>query len=107
MKRDPSCPGFLFAELALERRPHAAGAPFFREHPWPAHERRLVANVLPVPAGQVSDPIAVLILVKSDDRLSHGACVVMGADTDRAHNKLFRINASPLTDEMIRTAARE
>ena len=43
--------------------------PLFTEDPWPAHERRLMAHVLPVPAGEIGDPVAVFVLMKTGDRL--------------------------------------
>jgi hypothetical protein len=36
-----------------------------RQHPRAAHERRIVSHVLPVPALQVSDPVAVFIPLKT------------------------------------------
>ena len=71
--------GCLFACLAIERLAETTGASLRREHPWPAHERRVVTNVLPVPAGQVGHPIAMLVLMKPNDGLSHRALV--GAST--------------------------
>lgn len=61
----------LVAFLALQILPDAALPPFKGQHPGPTHERRLMAHVLPVPAGQVGDPIALLILMKVDDGLIH------------------------------------
>jgi hypothetical protein len=61
----------LFARFAVEDLAETAGAPLLRDHPWPADERRLMADVLPVPAGQVGDPVAMLILMETDDRLPH------------------------------------
>jgi hypothetical protein len=43
----------------------------FGEYPWTAGERRLVTHVLPMATGQVGYPIALLILVKPDNRLFH------------------------------------
>ena len=45
---------------------------FRREHPRAREERRLMAHMLPMTAGQVGDPVAVLIQVVPDDRLVHG-----------------------------------
>jgi hypothetical protein len=43
----------------------------FGKDPWTAGERRLMAHVLSVTTGQVSHPIALLILMKPDNRLFH------------------------------------
>jgi hypothetical protein len=45
--------------------------PLLREDPRPAHKRRLMAHVLPMPACQISDPIAAVVLMKADDGLMH------------------------------------
>lgn len=47
-------------------------APFFRQDPRPAHQRRLMTHMLAVTAGKIRDPIAALILVIADDGLVHG-----------------------------------
>ena len=44
---------------------------FCGEDPWPAHKRRLMAHMLPVPTRQISHPIAVFVLMKTDDGLIH------------------------------------
>lgn len=41
------------------------------EHPRAIREGRLMPNVLSMPTGQIGDPIAIVILVISDDRLLH------------------------------------
>ena len=63
---------FLVAELAIQRKAQKAAAPFFRSHPRPLDQRRVVAHVLPVAAGQNGPPIPLLILLKADYDLLHG-----------------------------------
>jgi hypothetical protein len=58
----------LFAEPAVERRPESSAPAFGFEDPRPLVERRLMADVLPVPAGELGDPVAALVLVVADDR---------------------------------------
>ena len=48
-------------------------SPLPAEDPRPAHKRRLMTHVLPVSTGQIGDPVAVFILMKTDDRLMHQA----------------------------------
>lgn len=43
----------------------------FGHHPGSARHRRLMAHVLPVPALQIGDPIALIILMVADDALLH------------------------------------
>jgi len=60
--------------LAAEAVQLAAKPPtpvFFRCCPHPDAQRRLVADVLSMPAGQIRDPVSLFILVKSDDALFH------------------------------------
>lgn len=42
-----------------------------RHDPRAAHERRLVPHVLAVAAGEISHPIAMLVLMKADNGLLH------------------------------------
>ena len=42
-----------------------------RDNPWPTHERGLMANMLPMPAREIGDPVAVFVLMKAGDRLMH------------------------------------
>jgi hypothetical protein len=44
-------------------------ATLFTYDPWPTGERRLMADVLAVAAGEVGHPVAVFILMKADDAL--------------------------------------
>jgi hypothetical protein len=43
----------------------------FGKDPGPARHRRTVPNMLPMPARQIRNPIAVLILMVSNNRLLH------------------------------------
>lgn len=45
----------------------ARRASFRRRHPWTALPRRIVTHVLRMAACEVGDPIAAVVLVKSDD----------------------------------------
>lgn len=62
-------PALLIAAGAVQLAAQFASAAFFRRHPQAYAERRLVADVLPVPAHQIGHPIAVLVQMKSDDLL--------------------------------------
>jgi hypothetical protein len=48
-----------------------AGPSEFAQDPGPAHKRRLMTHVLPVPAREISDPVAVFVLMKAGDWLLH------------------------------------
>jgi hypothetical protein len=45
--------------------------PVLSENPRPAHKRRLMAHVLAMSAGQIGHPVAVFVLMKTDDGLMH------------------------------------
>ena len=62
---------FLFTFFTIERLSEMPSLAFCGKDPWPAHERRLMAHMLPVPTRQISHPIAVFILMKTDDGLMH------------------------------------
>lgn len=47
----------------------------FRQHPWPIGHRRLMPYMLPVSAGKIRHPVAMLILVITDNRLIHPSAV--------------------------------
>jgi hypothetical protein len=89
--------------------------------------------MLAVSAGQVGDPVAVLILMEADDRLLHECgfvrrrtsstmgttpthpeswyehlrCVASGILFVISQARLFKISASALTEEIMSTATRE
>ena len=63
---------FLIAMLAIQWVAQEAAAAFLCLHPRPLDQRRVVAHVLPVAAGQNGPPIPLLILLKADDDLLHG-----------------------------------
>ncbi|HEY3457231.1 MAG TPA: hypothetical protein VGK64_21815 [Bryobacteraceae bacterium] len=44
---------------------------FFGQHPWPERPRRIVPDMTAVSALQVGHPIAVFILMKTDDDAFH------------------------------------
>lgn len=54
------------------------GATFSGQDPRANRERWLVPHVLSMPAGQVCDPVALLILMVADDGLVHAACLGRG-----------------------------
>lgn len=62
------------AEDARELDPDPLGAAFGGHYPRTNPERRTVANVLAVPAPELGDPVADLVLMKSLDRALHGCC---------------------------------
>ena len=62
---------FLFTFFTIERLSEMPSLAFCGEDPWPAHERRLMAHMLPMPTRQISHPIAVFVLMKTDDGLMH------------------------------------
>ena len=62
--------GFVAAD-AVQLDAESGGASFWRGNPWAYLPRRIVANVLAVPALQLGQPMPFVILVKSNDRLIH------------------------------------
>ncbi len=59
------------ALLAIQIGPHILVASGDGEHPWAVREWRLMPYVLSMTTGQIGNPIAIFILVISDDRLLH------------------------------------
>ena len=49
--------------------------PLFRDHPRPADKRRLMAHMLTMPAGKISHPVSMLILMIATNRLIHSQYV--------------------------------
>jgi hypothetical protein len=64
----------LVAEETVERRADSLLTPLRLEHPRLGEERRPVADVLPMAAGELGDPLALVVLVEADDRPLHGVC---------------------------------
>jgi hypothetical protein len=61
---------FLFhAFFAEQCSAQALLAALFFDDPWAERPRRIVAHVLAVAAGQIGDPVFLLILMKADDDL--------------------------------------
>ena len=56
---------------------HMLLTPSDGEHPGTVCEGRLVPYVLPMTAGQISDPITEFILMISNDRLLHGVMILV------------------------------
>jgi hypothetical protein len=61
----------LVAEAAVERRPDPLAAALGLEHPPLREERRPVAHMPLVAAGELRDPLALVVLVEADDRPLH------------------------------------
>jgi hypothetical protein len=61
----------LVTEAAVERRPEPLAAAFGVEHPRFRKERRAVAHVPLVAAGELGDPFALVVLVQAYDRPLH------------------------------------
>lgn len=59
------------ALLAVEQVPKMSAAAFFGQHPGSIGERRLMADMLAMAAGQVGHPVPLLVLMKAGDRLLH------------------------------------
>jgi len=64
----------LVAEATLERRADPLPAALLFEHPRLREERRPVPYVPLVAAGELGDPLALLVLVEADDRPLHTWC---------------------------------
>jgi len=52
------------------------------QHPGTARERRLMTDMLPVPASQIGNPIALVVLMIADNRLVHGREGISGFSTE-------------------------
>jgi hypothetical protein len=63
--------GRIRAILAVQVCTKVLHAPFCCQHPGTIRERRLMTHMLPMAASQVSHPIAMLILMKTNNRLLH------------------------------------
>jgi hypothetical protein len=62
---------FLVTFLAIEYAPDKVLATFFGLDPLAYQPGRIVPHMVPVPAAQIRHPVALLILVKANDRLFH------------------------------------
>jgi len=62
----------FFTLFTIQRLAQMLPAAIFSEHPWTIAHRRLVADMLSMTAGQIGHPIALFVLVVSNDRLLHG-----------------------------------
>jgi hypothetical protein len=69
---------FLVAADAIEFAAEPSLPAFLRRRPHANAERRLMADVLPMPARQVGHPISVFVLMKTDDLLFHHRPPVRG-----------------------------
>ena len=61
----------FFTLLAVQCATKMLLPPVLSENPRPAHKRRLMAHVLAMSAGQIGHPVAVFVLMKTDDGLMH------------------------------------
>jgi hypothetical protein len=78
------------------------GASFGRNDPWAIHPRRVVPDVLRVPALELGDPVAVLVLVIADDAPVHERLGV-----ERAQESSKRRYAASFGQESGRRTSRE
>ena len=62
---------FLVAADAIEFAAEPSLPAFLRRCPQAHAERRLMADVLPMPARQIGHPISVFVLMKTDNLLFH------------------------------------
>lgn len=63
---------FLFvAALAIEQIAEELVSPLLRQHPRSFDQRRVVAHVLPVSAGENGPPITQFVLIEGNDTLFH------------------------------------
>jgi len=62
---------FLVAADAIEFAAKPSLPAFLRRCPQAHAERRLMADVLPMPARQIGHPISMFVLVEADDLLFH------------------------------------
>jgi hypothetical protein len=76
------------AQWAVQRCTYAGRAFGLLEHPWRKAERRRVADVLGMQAGQLGDPVAGVVLDETHDRSPHGATVArLAGDGDLAMSR--------------------
>jgi hypothetical protein len=61
----------LLAQAALEQRSESLASTFAVDDPWPHLKRRLVTYVPLMPASELGNPAAVLVLVIPDDLALH------------------------------------
>ena len=65
----------VLAFLTVQHLSKMLVAARFRQHPRPARHRRLVTHMLSMAAGQIGNPIAIIILVIPNDRLLHAVMI--------------------------------
>src|SRR5689334_10318456 len=63
--------GFFLATLTLELDTETRGASLAGEYPLARSHRRIVPDVLPVPAFENRAPVIFVVLIKADDLLLH------------------------------------
>lgn len=61
----------LGTKTAFDQRPQLTSPTFFIEYPRPHLERRVMAHVSLMPAGELGDPKTVLVPVETNDRTLH------------------------------------
>ena len=67
----------FFALLAIQMGTQVLFTSSDSEHPRAIREWRLVPYVLPMPTGQIGNPVTIVILVISDDRLLHAVTMLL------------------------------
>src|SRR5262245_14807678 len=87
----------LVAEETVERRADSIFAPLRLQHPRLGEERRSMAHVLPMAAGELGDPLALFILVEADDRPLHGLVYppLIAAITSTRESSASSVSSSP------------
>lgn len=100
--RLPACfgrPGrrgqFLVAKATFERRSKALSPTLDVQDPWSEVERRLVAHVLPMAAGELDNPLALCVQMEADDRTLHPVSVRGGALVTFPHPRSSRLRPAP------------
>lgn len=61
----------LFAFLTVQQRAEMALTPVIGQDPWTIKERWVMSNMLSMTTGQIGNPVAMLVLMITDDRLLH------------------------------------
>ncbi len=86
----------LIAPYALQLVAKEAGTALRREHPRAERQGWVVPDVLPVPAAQLGNPIARLILVKADDGLFHRTGSLLDRDDIGSQGHVSNVASSRL-----------
>ena len=66
-------PYFFVAALAIKFKTETRRATFFRKYPEPGGERRIVSDMLAMPAIQNCTPVVLVVFLKARDLLFHSS----------------------------------